>query len=73
MAEGRAMSRLEAKIGQAQMMCCAKRMARIAANTSLRWGVRYQAAVTGDHCLDVAKEYEAYIRDFCGGLDPWRR
>ena len=61
------MSRLEAKIGRAEMLGCAKRMAWVASNASLPWGVRYQAAVTGDHCLDVAKEYEAYIRDFCGG------
>jgi hypothetical protein len=55
----------EAVEGRKEMMGHARTMAVIAGDESRRWGDRYEAAVVGDHCLDIAKEYDAYIREFC--------
>jgi hypothetical protein len=47
---------------RADMLLHAAQLAAWAANDRLPWGIRYRAAVTGDHCLDIAKEYDAFIR-----------
>jgi len=58
-----AISRQEAVAARYEMLEHAARCAKRAADPGLRFGLRYEAAVIGDHCLDVAKEYDAYIRD----------
>ena len=60
-----AMTRQEALQGRAEMLARARQMAAIAANERFRWGVRYEAVVLGDHCLDLAREYHAFIREYC--------
>jgi len=61
-----AMSRREALAGRAEMlMMRARKMAAITADVTQRFGVRYEAAVLGDHCLDLAREYDDYIREHC--------
>ena len=48
---------------RAEMLASAKTMAFYAGDTRLPSGYRYEAAVIGDHCLDVAKECDAFIRE----------
>jgi hypothetical protein len=57
------MTRADALFIRAEMLAGARRMAIIAGMEELPWGCRYQAAVTGDHCLDIAKECDAYIKE----------
>lgn len=54
----------EAFESRAELFEHAKTMALIAGDERRPWGERYEAAVTGDHCMDLAKEYDAYIREF---------
>ena len=61
----RAMTHKDALTCRAEMLLRASLMAAYAANEALPWGYRYHAAVTGDDCLDVAKEFDAYIKEFC--------
>ena len=60
-----AMTRQEALQGRAEMLARARQMAAVTANERFRWGIRYEAAVLGDNCLDLAKEYDAFIRKYC--------
>jgi hypothetical protein len=65
MSVGHAMSRPEALAGRAEMLVRARYMASVAADDRLPWGIRYHAAVAGDDCLDIAKMFDAYIREHC--------
>jgi len=58
------LSLCEATAIRFDMLKEARAMAVIAANSRLRWGVRYHAAVAGDDCLDVAKDCDAFIRQY---------
>ena len=60
-----AMTRQEALQSRGEMLTRARQMAAVAANERFRWGIRYEAAVLGDNCLDLAKEYDAFIRKYC--------
>lgn len=51
----------EATERRREMLRRAKRWAIIAGNETLRWGVRYEAAVRGDHALDRARDYDRAI------------
>ena len=57
------MTSAEAIIIRQFMMLGARQMALIASLDWLDSGTRYKAAVTGDECLEIARECDAYIRE----------
>jgi hypothetical protein len=57
------MTRREAELIQSFMMMGVRQLALIASCDTVEWGVRYQAIVTADHCLEVAEQAAAYVRE----------
>ena len=57
----------EAQTLKAEFLGHARRLALIAGDEGRSSGLRYWAAVMGDAALDVAREADSYIREFCHG------